>query len=96
MRVTPSRLYAKKFLAIRRKPPKLRQVDEFERFALSFTTDYGSEPGYELDDKIDWITCNVTLGTQYGEQTPSIIKQFRQGIDKKVVESIKKNSTSPR
>ena len=72
----------KKFLAIRRKPPKLRQVDEFERFALSFTTDYGSEPGYELDDKIDWITCNVTLGTQYGEQTPSIIKQFRQGIDK--------------
>lgn len=85
----------KKFLAIRRKPPKLRQVDEFERFALSFTTDYGSEPGYELDDKIDWITCNVTLGTQYGEQTPSIIKQFRQGIDKKVVESIKKTVHLP-
>ncbi len=42
----------KKFLAIRRKPPKLRQVDEFERFALSFTTDYGSEPGYELTIKL--------------------------------------------
>jgi hypothetical protein len=76
------------FIASYRKKPEQKPYDEIDRFALTVETECGNIIDHD-ENEIDWITCCVTLGTQYGDSTADAVRHFSKEIGQKVVQSIK-------
>lgn len=76
------------FIAANRKRPEQKPYDEIDRFALTVETECGNIADHD-ETEIDWITCCVTLGTQYGDSTADAVRHFSKQIGQKVIQSIK-------